>query len=139
MCAAKFDLEFKEVEQLERNIEKLPNVAEKVINEVLERQGSRLVVEGITGFIKTGARGGPHANSTKWDKVKKFNLGFDVVAKGGAASNRGSFGYLVFPNEGRGPRNHQEQRFMERGLEKSTPRVVEALNIDLEKKIQEVL
>ena len=133
------ELDFKEIEKLERNIARLPNVAEQVINQTLDKQGSRIVVEEITKLIKVGQRGGSRAKHSKWEKVNKFNLGFDVVARGGAAKNKGSYGYLVFPNEGRGPRNPQEQRFAERGLELAEPKIVDVLNIDIQKKIQEVL
>lgn len=133
------ELDFKEVEKLERNIGRLPNVAETVINQTLETQATRIVVEEITKLIKIGDRGGRHAKQSKWEKVNKFNLGFDIVASGGAAKNKGSFGYLVFPNEGRGSRNPTEQRFAERGLEAAEPKIIDVLNIEIEKKIQEVL
>lgn len=42
------ELDFKEVEKLERNIGRLPNVAETVINQTLETQATRIVVEEIT-------------------------------------------------------------------------------------------
>ena len=29
-----------------------------------------------------------------------MNLGFRILARGGATNKKGSFGYLVFPNEG---------------------------------------
>lgn len=118
---------------------KIPNKSEEIINRALENQGVRMVVEEITRLIKTGARPGRHANQSKWEKVENFNLGFDVKSKGGAAKNKGSFGYLVFPDQGRGPRNPLEQRFTERGLEAAEPRVIEVLAKDIEKGIQEVM
>ncbi len=136
--SAKYNIEFQDVEKLEKKIAQLPNVAEGIINDALEKQGTRTVVERITNLIKVGERGGRHAKTSKWEKVNKFNLGFDVLARGGAAKNKGSFGYLVFPNEGRGPRNPVEQRFMEQGLEIATPKVLDVLNIEIDKKIKEV-
>lgn len=133
------NVDFKDIEKLEKNLERIPGMSEEVINSVLKKQGVRKVVEGITKLIKIGDRGGPHARSSKWEKVENFNLGFNVKTKGGAAKNRGSFGYLVFPNEGRGPRNHMEQRFAERGLEAAESKVIEDLSLEIEKKIQEVL
>lgn len=133
------EINFEDLARLEQNIGRLPGKAEDIINKALDKQASRIVVEHITKLIKTGDRPGRHANQGKWEKIEKFNLGFDVVAKGGAAKNKGSFGYLVFPNEGRGPRNPTEQRFAELGLEQSVPKVLEIINVEMEKKIQEVL
>mgnify|MGYP007024777013 FL=1 len=44
----------------------------------------------------------------------------------------------MFPNEGRGPNNPLEQRFMERGLETATPKILDVLGVELDKKIKEV-
>lgn len=137
--SAKYEIDYSDVSRLEERITKIPNESEKIINKALEDQGVRMVVEEITKLIKTGARPGRHANQSKWETVDNFNLGFDVKSRGGAAKNKGSFGYLVFPDQGRGPRNPIEQRFSERGLDAAEPRVVESLARDIEKKIQEVL
>lgn len=141
--SAKFTVDYKDIERLEKQITQLPGKAEGIINEALHNQGIRRVVEGITPFINISTRNGKarpkrHAKTSKWHAEERFNLGFSVKAAGGAAKNKGSFGYLVFPNEGRGPHNPLEQRFMERGLEVATPKIVDVLGIELEKKIKEV-
>lgn len=133
------EINFNEVAELERKMSRIPEFTEEIINNVLDNQAVRIAVEEITGLIRTGERDGKHAKSNKWEKVDKFNLGFKIKTKGGAAKRKGSFGYLVFPNEGRGPRNPLEQRFAERGIEKATPKILRQLNIEIEKKIREVL
>ena len=73
-------------------------------------------MQAIIGFMPVSKREKRHAKHSNPLKERMFNLGFDIVAKGGAAKNKGSFGYLVFPNEGRGPHNPVAQEFFERGL-----------------------
>lgn len=141
--SAKFTVDYKDVERSEGKIAQLPGTAEKIINEALQKQGIRRVVEDITQFINISTRDGRprpkrHAKTSEWHASDLFNLGFTVKAKGGAAKNKGSFGYLVFPNEGRGPNNPLEQRFMERGLETATPKILDVLGVELDKKIKEV-
>lgn len=141
--SVKFDVDYKDIERLERKIERLPGESEKIINEVLHKQGIRQVVQNITNYINISTRDGRprnkrHAKTSEWHTNDLMNLGFTVKAKGGAANKKGSFGYLVFPNEGRGPNNPLEQRFMERGLEVATPKIINILNIEFDKKIKGV-
>lgn len=85
----------------------------------------------IIGFMPRSDRTKKHAKDSKPLDQEDINLGFRIFAKGGAAKNKGSFGYLVFPNEGRGPSNPIAQEFFEQGLEsrldKLTLIVLEAL------------
>lgn len=89
---------------------------EKNINEYLYVKGSQKIVEAIISFMPISKRKKKHARDLNPLKVDKFNLGIDVYAKGGAANKKRSFGYLVFPNEGRGAHNPIAQEFFQRGL-----------------------
>ncbi|HEM3508247.1 TPA: hypothetical protein U1B31_002142, partial [Streptococcus suis] len=95
---------------------KIPSKSEEVVNRVLLVRGTKEVMQSIIGFMPISKREKRHAKYSNPLKERMFNLGFDIVAKGGAAKNKGSFGYLVFPNEGRGTHNPIAQAFFERGL-----------------------
>jgi hypothetical protein len=142
--SAKFELNYEQIAELEQKLSRLPGKAEEAINEVLHTDGIEMVTEEITKLlpvsrIRNRIRNKQHAKTSKWSASEKHNLGFTIKSKGGAANRRGSFGYLVFPNEGRGAHNLVEQRFMERGLEKATPRILERLNERIEKVLEEEL
>ncbi|MBS4171942.1 hypothetical protein KHA87_01525 [Bacillus sp. FJAT-49736] len=109
------------------------------MNESLAKHSEKLLVPKITNLIPVSrsVRDKVHARNSQWQKIEKGNLEITIKSAGGAANKKGSYGYLVFPNEGRGPRNHIEQRFMEKGLEAGIPEVVDGIQVDLIKKIEE--
>lgn len=115
--ANKATLDFSGSTRLLEAMKKVPEVSERVVNDVLKSRGTKEVMQAIIGFMPVSKRDKKHAKFSNPLKEVMFNLGFDIVAKGGAAKNKGSFGYLVFPNEGRGPHNPVAQAFFERGLE----------------------
>lgn len=140
----KYEVDYSEVIKLQQKIAKLPNKMEVAVNSALHRNGVKFAKEEITKLIPVSAprkRRQPkvHAKQEKWSSSKKENLGFTIKSKGGAANKPGSFGYLVFPNEGRGPSNPIEQRFMERGMEKAVPRILTKLNEKVDKTLEEAL
>ncbi|UII56712.1 hypothetical protein LS684_04400 [Cytobacillus spongiae] len=131
--SAEFNIDFEQLSILEEKLSRLPGNIEEVINDVLHNEGIKLATEEITKLIpvsrwKNKTRSKNHAKFSKWSKSEKHNLGFTIKAKGGAANKKGSFGYLVFPNEGRGVHNLVEQHFMERGLENALPQILEILS-----------
>ncbi|WP_188453797.1 hypothetical protein [Virgibacillus oceani] len=118
--SVEYEVDYQAIEQLEEKFKKVPGNIENIINSYLHTDGAAKTVKHITHLMPVSVRDTPrHAKYSKWARVEKFNLGFTIKPKGGAASNLSSFGYLVFPNEGRGPHNPLEQRFMEGGLESS--------------------
>jgi hypothetical protein len=140
----RFELDYSEVQRLEEKMARLPGVMEKVVNDVLHTDGVDISTEEITNLIpnsqwKNRNLSKQHARTSKWSRSETHNLGFTIKSKGGAANKKGSYGYLVFPNEGRGPHNHVEQRFMERGMEVATPRILEKLHEKIEEKLGEEL
>ncbi|KQU58021.1 hypothetical protein ASG66_18470 [Bacillus sp. Leaf406] len=117
----------------------LGDQAEKTINEVLHTFGVKKVVRDITKEMPISKRQKRHAKLSTWSRAEEGNLEFVVEAAGGAANKRGSFGYLVFPNEGRGPSNPLEQRFMETGLYRATNPVLDELGRAIEEQITKEL
>jgi hypothetical protein len=140
--SAKFDLDYDELLRLEQKLGRLPNKLEEVVNDFLHSDGIEIATEEITKLIpnsqwKNRRLTKAHAKTSKWSKSEKHNLGFTIKSRGGAANKRGSYGYLVFPNEGRGPHNPLEQRFMERGMKNATPKVLVRLSVPIEKALEE--
>ncbi len=136
--SVKYEVDYSEVKKLQEKFKKIPDEVEKIINDFLHKTGVEIATRDITQFIPVSSEEKIHAKTSKWSKSENHNLGFTIKAKGGAASNKGSFGYLVFPNEGRGPHNPFEQRFMERGMKKATSTIIEILNEKIDQKIKEV-
>lgn len=140
----RFELDYQQISQLEQKMMRLPKRMEKTINEVLHSEGIEIATQEITKLIPVSkwynqARNKRHAKTSNWSRSEQGNLEFTIKTKGGAAKNPSSFGYLVFPNEGRGSSNPLEQRFAERGLQKAAPRIFEALNRNIDKVLEEEL
>lgn len=122
----------------------LPGKMEEVINKTLHFEGISIATNEITEEIPLSRQRGRfrhknHAKTSNWSRSEKHNLGFTIKTKGGAANRSGSFGYLVFPNEGRGAHNPLEQRFMEKGLEKAVPKILNKLHQNIDKVLEEEL
>ncbi|MEW4290041.1 MULTISPECIES: hypothetical protein [Rossellomorea] len=137
--SARFQIDYKDVDRLLQKISQLGDQAEKTINEVLHTFGVKKVVRDITKEMPISKRQKRHAKLSTWSRAEEGNLEFVVKAAGGAANKRGSFGYLVFPNEGRGPSNPLEQRFMETGLYRATNPVLDELGRAIEERITKEL
>lgn len=138
--AVKYEFDYEEVEKLISKITELGGSSEQVLNEVLAKEAKETFEPSITGLIPmSGKKSGKHAATSKWSKIENGNLEFTIKARGGAANKPGSFGYLVFPNEGRGKRNPREQRFFEKGRDLQLPHLVEVTQLELLNKLEEVL
>lgn len=145
MANVKFALDKQDFEDLMQKIQQIPSKAEKVINAVLHQEGIETLTEDVTRFIpvsrQTKSR---HAKSSDWSRSETFNLGFLVVSKGGASynkqnKNKNSFGYLIFPDEGRGVKNNTAHDFTGKGMAMAKPKIMDVLNNNIIKAIEEVL
>lgn len=135
----RYKFEYRELEVLLQKVKRLPDNVEKTINSVLHTFGVRKVVQYITQDMPMSKVKKRHAKLSDWSKSEEGNLEFTIKAAGGAANKPGSFGYIVFPNEGRGPHNPLEQRFMESGLYKATSPVLAELNEKVDERIRKEL
>lgn len=138
---ARFSIDQSDMRNLEEKIKQLPGIAEGLINNFLYTDGAEIIAVEVSSLIRRSSNDEkkPHAKDVKWWATEEESLGVLVKSRGGAANKPNSYGYLVFPDEGRGPRNEQEQDFSGRGLERATPIIVERLGSLLSDKIQEVL
>lgn len=137
-----YQLNYDDIIALEQKMMQLPGKMEPAINNVLHTDGIRIATEEITKLIrvsksKWSVRNKTHARNSNWSKSEKLNLGFKIVARGGAANKKGSFGYLVFPNDGIGAHNPLDQRFVEIGIEKATPKILEKLHEGVDRVLKE--
>lgn len=139
MANAKFEVDYEDIKLLEKRLLEIPGKAEQAMNEVLHTKGIELVTNQITHLMPVSNVQKNHAKYSKWSRSERENLGFTVVTKGGAAKNKGSFGYLIFPDEGRGRSNPDEQDFTGRSMDATVPQLLKLLNNKITDTIQEVL
>lgn len=142
--SAEYKFDFSDLEKLEEKLMQIPTNTEKIINSVLHKTGVKVAVDKITNRMpvsrpKRQRLSKRHAKHSKWSKHEKGNLEFTIKAKGGAANRPGSFGYLVFPNDGRGPYNRVAQNFFEEGMDDGTPEILNDLYEKIEKSLKEDL
>lgn len=134
-----YKMDFSRSEELAQNLKRLGSRAENLANQYLHDRGTKMVIENIIRFIPVSNKNkSRHAKSSNPLKARLGNLGFTIVTKGGAANKPNSFGYLIFPEEGRGPHNPIAQRFAEKGLNKSEDPVAEGLINALEEAFNEL-
>lgn len=133
----RFEIEAEDLEKLEEKLSKLGDESEPIVNEVLHGMGVETVTKDVTDLLPVSSRSKKHAKFSKPFTHDPVNLGFIFKTRGGAAKNKRSFGYLVFPDEGRGPRNPVEQDFTGRGINRAKPKIINELTEVITKKLQE--
>ncbi|QDZ76673.1 hypothetical protein [Bacillus cereus] len=132
--SAKFSVDSAQFEAYQRNIERLPNVAEKVINEGLKKKVSPIMVNSILGLIPISDRKKLHAKLSKSIQgTLKENLTLTLKPKP-------KFAYLVFPDLGVGKsKGNKPEDFMAHGVDRETNKSVEELNKALIEEINKTL
>ena len=138
MANAKFEVDYEDIKLLEKRLLEIPGKAEEVVNRVLHTKGIELVTREITSLIPVSNVHKNHAKESKWSKAVTQNLGFTVMSRGGT-KGKNNYGYLMFPDEGRGRSNPKAQNFTGRGLEVATPQLLTLMQDEITKTIQEVL
>ena len=119
----------------------LPNKMEPTINTILHTEGIRIAIEEITKLIpvsrsKWSVRNKTHAKDSNWSKSEKMNLGFRILARGGALIKRIVW-LSSLPERRRGSHNPLEQRFAERGIVNARPRILGELHKGVDKVLEE--
>ncbi|HEL8967926.1 TPA: hypothetical protein U0G44_002880 [Listeria monocytogenes] len=137
MCA-KWSVDFADVDKLTELISKIPNKSEEIINKTLETKAVPLAKQNIEKRINLSKNwkgqllNKNHAQTAGPFVAKMNNLGFELVSKP-------KFNYLIFPDQGVGKNNKTKQDFMLLGLEESTAEIVEMLEEDVLKEINNIL
>ncbi|WP_130806518.1 hypothetical protein [Senegalia massiliensis] len=135
----RFEIDKKDLEMLEEKISKLGDNAESETNSIIHDFGFRTLEDKVTDKLPVSSRNKRHAKYSEPFKADKYNLGFDFKTKGGSANKKNSYGYLVFPNEGRGPRNKIAREFTNKGTSVAKPIIMKELLERITNKIQEVI
>lgn len=127
-----FKLETNKSEKLAKAMANVADQSEVLVNKVLKLKGTKEMIQSIIGFMPVSNKKGSHAKFSNPLTFRMLNLGFIITTKGGAANRPGSFGYLVFPNEGRGPHNLIAQEFFEKGAESASDQILDDVILALE-------
>jgi len=133
---AEYFLNFEKSNAIQNEMAKVPDKAEKAVNEVLHTVGAKEAMQQIINFMPMSNRNKKHAKTSNPLKADMMNLGFRVYARGGAAKNKGSFGYLVFPNDGIGPHNPFAEKFFEQGGDTASELIFKKIMNALEEAIK---
>lgn len=132
--SAKFSVDLSRFEAYQRNIERLPNIAEKIINENLQKKVSPILQKSILGLVPISDRNKPHAKLSKSIQgTLKENLTLTLKPKA-------KYAYLVFPDLGVGKsKKNSPKLFMEHGVERKVNYSIEELNKALIEQINKTL
>ncbi|MED2647905.1 hypothetical protein P4213_29790, partial [Bacillus thuringiensis] len=110
---ANFSVDASKFESLQRNIERLPNVAEKIINEDLKSRIAPVMKKSVLGLMPISNRKKAHSKlyqSINDDNKENLTLTLKPKSK---------YRYLVFPDLGLGTsKKKAAKKFMERGVDK---------------------
>jgi len=127
----RFEIDYKEVEQLKEKFAQIPDKVEDKVNEVLHNYGVEAVKDRIVDRLPVSNVDKKHAKNSKPLRHKTFNLGFEVVPKK-------PYRYLVFPDQALGTSvGNRPDEFMQEGLNTSTDPILQEINEQIEKLIQE--
>lgn len=137
--AAKWEIDFSDLDKLESKIKRIPNESEKTINEVIHKKGIVRVESSIqpripVSTLKGAVRSKKHARDVKFPTTsQKLNLAFVIRPKP-------KYQYLKYPDLaiGQSKRNKPEE-FMATGLEKAAPEIVEDISLALDDVIKRTL
>jgi hypothetical protein len=132
--SANFSVDSSQFYTLQRNIERLPNDAEKVINETLKANVSPVMEKSILGLMPMSKRNKQHAKLYKsLNADNKENLTLTIKPKS-------KYRYLVFPDLGLGTsKKKYPQKFMDHGVEQKVNYSIEELNKSLIEQINKTL
>jgi hypothetical protein len=131
-------VDFKGIEELENKMSLIPGNTERIMNDVLHNEGVNIAIEHIKPIIPVSTwegrvRNKLHAKSANPLTSKKDNLGFTIRPKP-------RFNYLKYPDLGIGRSAINDPRmFMESGLKRAAPKIVDRLSERLDQEIEKTL
>lgn len=135
-------LDYKDIKNLEEKLKALPHKAEYEINNYFWSEAGKLLEKDVYKLMprsKYKKYGTPktHAKDSESLEIIRYNLGVKVQTKIKPKSK--DFGYLIFPDEGRGVKqiNKGSQEFFNKSLEPNQNKIIDGLTEHLNKKIEE--
>lgn len=140
-----FTIDSKDLEKLQRKLSMLPNTAEYELNNYFWNEAGDILKKRVMQNMprskrdKSKYKRGPRTHAKDDESLEKvtYNLGIKVHTK--LKPRLKDFGYLIFPDEGRGKHQSKSQEFFNKSLESETDKLREGLFEHLNKKIEEDL
>ena len=140
-------LDYSEIVKLEEKIKALPKKAEYEINNYLWNNAGNILQKQVYANMprsnkdKSKVKKAPKVHAKDVESLDKetFNLGVRIQTHLKPSSK--DFGYLIFPDEGRGKHQKRKgaQEFFGRALDKRTNEIADGLLKKKKKKIEEEL
>lgn len=140
-----FSIRSKDFEILQEKFNLLPKKAEYELNNYFWNKGGETLKKRVMQNLPRSSRNKSsykkapktHAKDVEsLDKIQ-YNLGIKIQTK--LKPNSKDFGYLIFPDEGRGIHQKRKQEFFGRALETETEKMKKDLLDHFSKKIKEEL
>lgn len=136
-------LDNKDIEKLIEKFKALPQKAEFEINSFLWNQAGNILQKRVMQNLprsnrdKSKYKERPKTHAKDDDSLDKipFNLGIKVQTR--LQPKLKDFGYLIFPDEGRGKHQSSSQEFFNKALVSETSKINDGLLEHLNKKIEE--
>lgn len=144
MAYNELSVDYKELVKLEEKMKLLPKSAEYEVNNYLWSEAGSIFEKEVyarmpRSHYKHYSKNKPktHAKDTESLEIIRYNLGVKIQTKLKPRSK--DFGYLIFPDEGRGIRQKKkgQQNFFGKSLESKEKQVTDGLTEHLNKKIKE--
>lgn len=129
--SVEYNLKLEDNEKLVEQFQRLAEKSETLTNEYFDKVAAKLMMEKIIGFMPRSEARKKHAKDSNPLSKKLVNLGFVIKSKN-------QFGYLVFPDEGKGYRNPVAQEFSVKGAEEASPGIEDGLLEVLERAMIEI-
>lgn len=138
-----YSLESKDIEILQEKLKLLPKKAEYEMNNYFWNTAGDILKKRVMQNLprsnrnKSNYKNSPKSHAKDVESLDKisFNLGIKVQTKLKPKSK--DFGYLIFPDEGRGKHQSRSQEFFNKALETETEKIKEGLLEHINKKIEE--
>lgn len=140
-----FTMTSKDIETLQKKLSLLPNTAEYELNNYFWNKAGNVLQDKVMQNMprsnrnKSNIKKAPKVHAKDVESLEKvrYNLGIKVQTQLKPKSK--DFGYLIFPDEGRGKHQSESQEFFNRALESETNKLQTGLIEHLNKKIEEEL
>ena len=126
------------IDVLLKEMQKIPEKSEKVVNRYLHGEGIEKGIKQIEPYIPVShwqgrARNKKHARGSNPLVGAPINLGFIIRPKP-------KFNYLKYPDLAIGQSQHNNPiKFMENGIKRATPTLIDDLMGELTQEIQKIL
>ena len=127
-----FSLNYADISLIQKKILQFGIISEDIINDYIHHDAAIQIINAITKEIPKSDKGKKHAKDNIWYEQENFNLAVGI--SNNMKGKRGtSFYYLYYVVTGTGnSKKNGANDFMERGLDKEYPKLVDGIIAQLE-------